>query len=114
MNWCTKKAKVEKKHESGAAAMEPVHGHEPTRHRGTGQNDSHRGRTNWVFWGFVAVAGFFLFTEHRAHLLGWLPYLLLLACPLMHLFMHGGHGGHGGRRHGQGGSSRRENQGERK
>jgi hypothetical protein len=20
----------------------------------------------------------------------------LLACPLMHLFMHGGHGGHGG------------------
>jgi hypothetical protein len=24
--------------------------------------------------------------------LGWLPYLLLLACPLMHLFMHRGHG----------------------
>jgi hypothetical protein len=21
-----------------------------------------------------------------------LPYLLLMACPLMHLFMHGGHG----------------------
>jgi hypothetical protein len=21
---------------------------------------------------------------------------LLLACPLLHLFMHGGHGGHGG------------------
>jgi len=33
--------------------------------------------------------------EHRMHLsglLGWLPYLILLACPLMHLFMHGGHG----------------------
>jgi hypothetical protein len=27
-------------------------------------------------------------------LLIWLP---LLACPLMHLFMHGGHGHHGGR-----------------
>jgi hypothetical protein len=23
-----------------------------------------------------------------------LPYLILLACPLMHLFMHRGHGGH--------------------
>jgi hypothetical protein len=23
-----------------------------------------------------------------------LPYLLLAACPLMHLFMHHGHGGH--------------------
>ena len=28
------------------------------------------------------------------HALGALPYLLLLACPLMHLFMHHGHGGH--------------------
>jgi hypothetical protein len=26
--------------------------------------------------------------------LGALPLLLLLACPLMHLFHHGGHGGH--------------------
>ncbi|HXH04352.1 MAG TPA: DUF2933 domain-containing protein [Candidatus Competibacteraceae bacterium] len=48
----------------------------------------------WVFWGFLAIAGFFLITEHRAHLLGWLPFLLLLACPLLHLLMHGGHGGH--------------------
>jgi hypothetical protein len=42
-----------------------------------------------------AVAGYFLLTEHRAHLFGALPFLLLLACPLMHLFMHHGHGGHG-------------------
>lgn len=52
----------------------------------------------WVFWGFLAIAAFFLFSEHRAHALGALPFLLLLACPLMHLFMHGGHdkdkGGH--------------------
>jgi hypothetical protein len=47
-----------------------------------------------VLIGFLAVAGFFLFTEHRAHLFGFLPYLLLLACPLMHLFHHGGHGNH--------------------
>lgn len=47
---------------------------------------------NWVLIGFVATAAFFLFTEHRTHLLGALPYLLLLACPLMHVFMHGSHG----------------------
>jgi hypothetical protein len=27
--------------------------------------------------------------------LGVLPFLIFLACPLMHLFMHHGHGGHG-------------------
>jgi hypothetical protein len=43
----------------------------------------------------AAVAGYFLLTEHLAHTLGALPYLLLAACPLMHLFMHHGHDGHG-------------------
>lgn len=51
---------------------------------------------------FLAVAAFFLLTEHRAHLFGFLPYLLLLACPLMHLFHHGGHGGHQHGGHGAG------------
>lgn len=49
----------------------------------------------WVFWGFALVAAYFLWTEHRAHLLGILPYLLILACPLMHFFHHGKHGHHG-------------------
>jgi hypothetical protein len=52
------------------------------------------GRTRWVLVGFLAIALFFLLSEHRAHLLGILPYLLLFACPLMHLFHHHGHGGH--------------------
>lgn len=52
----------------------------------------HLSRARWVFYGFLAIAGFLLFTEHRAHVLGILPYLFLLACPLMHLFMHHGHG----------------------
>ena len=43
---------------------------------------------------FLAIAGFFLWEEHRAHLLGILPYLLLAACPVVHLFMHRGHGHH--------------------
>ena len=37
------------------------------------------------------VGGFYLITEHKAHLYGVLPYLFLLACPLMHIFMHRGH-----------------------
>lgn len=44
-----------------------------------------------------AIAAYFLLSEHRAHFFGALPFLLLLACPLMHIFMHHGHGGQGGR-----------------
>ena len=52
---------------------------------------------------FGAIAAYFLLTEHRAHFFGALPFLLLLACPLMHVFMHRGHGGHGGGHAGHGG-----------
>jgi uncharacterized membrane protein len=41
--------------------------------------------------GFMAIAGFFLLTEHTAHVLGVLPYVLVLACPLLHFFMHSKH-----------------------
>ena len=60
-----------------------------------------------VLCSFLAVAGFFLITEHTAHVLGALPWLLLAACPLMHLFMHHGHGGHGGSKDRGGGSVER-------
>lgn len=40
---------------------------------------------------FLGIAAFFLITEHAAHLFGILPYLLLLACPLLHFGMHGRH-----------------------
>jgi hypothetical protein len=66
------------------------------------QNDG--GFRGFVFsrWGvgflvLTAVAGYFLWAEHEAHVklaIPYLPYLLLLLCPLMHLFMHQGHGGH--------------------
>lgn len=65
-----------------------------------------RSRNGLVLLGFLAVAGFFLLTEHTAHLFGALPFLLLLLCPLMHLFMHGGHGGHGGSNQGADGGQR--------
>ena len=46
---------------------------------------------------FLAIAGYFLWQEHEAHILGYLPLILILgACVSMYLFMHGGHGhGHG-------------------
>lgn len=59
-----------------------------------------KSRAKWVFIGFALVAAYFLLAEHKAHVTTWIAqygiFLLLLACPLMHLFMHGGHGGHGG------------------
>ena len=56
-----------------------------------------KSRAGTVFIIFLAVAGFLLAYEHRAHIFtgnGFLIVLLLL-CPAMHLFMHHGHGGHG-------------------
>lgn len=59
-----------------------------------------RGPLRIPFWfgacALLAIAAFFLWTEHRAHLLGALPYLLLALCPFMHFFMHRGHSGHDG------------------
>lgn len=49
-------------------------------------------RSKLVLTGFLLVIAYFLWTEHRAHVIQFLPLLLLASCPLMHLFMHGGHG----------------------
>lgn len=49
----------------------------------------------WVFLAFGAMAVVLLWQEHRAHLLGIIPYLILFACPLMHLLHRGHHRGHG-------------------
>ena len=66
--------------------MRPEHSHDERRSAGAGR---------WVFWGFVLIAAYFLLTEHRAHFIQSLPFLLLIACPLLHMFhRHGGHRGH--------------------
>ena len=57
-------------------------------------------RSKWVFGGFAAIVLLMLAIEHRVHLVAWLPWIILAACPLMHLFMHGRHGTHGS--HGDG------------
>lgn len=66
-------------------------------------------RANIVLIAFLAIAGFYLIAEHRAHVFGYLPFLLLLACPLLHMFMHRGHGGHGGGKHGDSGPTQPTN-----
>jgi hypothetical protein len=43
---------------------------------------------------FMVATGYFLFMEHRAHIVPYLPYLIILLCPLMHIFHHRGHGHH--------------------
>ena len=57
------------------------------------QGLAHR-RMKQVFVLFAIIAGFSLVVEHGTHAIPYLPWLFLLACPLMHVFMHHGHGGH--------------------
>jgi len=42
-----------------------------------------------------AVGIYYLLTEHLTHVTQAVPYLFLLACPLMHLFHGHGHHHHG-------------------
>lgn len=47
-----------------------------------------------VLAGFLALGGYFLWTEHQAHVLDYLPLIVFLGlCLGMHFFMHGSHGG---------------------
>ncbi len=61
-----------------------------------------RNRSNLALLAFLGVGGYFLWTEHQAHVIEALPWVLILGCLLMHLFMHGGHG-HGDDNGDQGG-----------
>ena len=67
-----------------------------------GSECGHRGqpRWGWVFLAFALMAVVLLWQEHRAHVLGVIPYLILFSCPLMHLLHR--------RRHGYGGHSRED------
>lgn len=58
-------------------------------------DEKHQGwlfsRTGLVTICALAILGFLVYEGHGAHILGFAPYLLILACPLMHIFMHHGH-----------------------
>ena len=51
-----------------------------------------RNRNRLVFIAFLAIVGYFLWTEHQAHITPYLTWILLIAALLLHGFMHGGHG----------------------
>jgi len=60
-----------------------------------------RNRTKLPFVVFLVIGGYFLWTEHEANIVAYLPWILVLGCLGMHFFMHGGHGSgnsHGGDR----------------
>ena len=80
----------------------PQHEKSPPQSRRPSGTHGNRPGRSWrqrlAFWLLLGIAAFYLLTEHRAHLLenlAWLPFLLILACPLIHLFGHGHHGSHG-------------------
>jgi hypothetical protein len=49
--------------------------------------------THIVLIGLSVGGGYVLWNRYGDQLVNYLPYLLLLLCPLMHVFMHRGHGG---------------------
>lgn len=60
------------------------------------QASERRRSTMWVgVIGAAALLAFLILNGHGDHLLSLVPLLILLACPLMHMFMHHGHGHHG-------------------
>lgn len=64
-------------------------------HQGINQNyESWLKRHRWISYGALFVIGYYLLTEHREHVLAYLPYLVFAVGPLMHIFMHGGHQHH--------------------
>jgi len=67
-----------------------------------------RSRSGITFGVLGLAAAYFLLTEHLAHTIQALPWVIILLCPLMHVFMHRGHGGHGG---GAGGNHDRDSEG---
>ena len=80
-------------------------------------NDFLKSRAGIVLLTFLAIGGFLLAYEHRAHIFTGNGIIigLLALCVGMHLFMHGGHGGHGGGHdhHGEGRPNRRDEKGEK-
>jgi len=49
----------------------------------------------WSLIGLLVIAGIWLIADQGQHLAPYLPFVFLLGCLAMHLFMHAGHGGHG-------------------
>ena len=54
-------------------------------------SDAFRSYRGWLVLALAIAVGGYLAIWHGAHLAAALPFLVILAaCPLMHMFMHGG------------------------
>lgn len=52
-------------------------------------------RRSGFLWALVgAIVLLLVLTGHGPHAVGYLPFLVLFACPLMHMFMRRGHHDH--------------------
>lgn len=81
-------------HENARESTGPVDElHSSRDHREAPARLGTSGRVALTF--FAAAAGYFLWTEHRAHVIEYLPWGILALCPLMHFFMHRDHAGFG-------------------
>jgi hypothetical protein len=67
-----------------------------------------KSKSGVAFLVFAIAGGYFLVTEHLAHTIYALPYLLILSCPLMHLFMHGNHSHDGSKQSNEGAGDKNE------
>lgn len=65
----------------------------------TVETESRKSVRTWIMWCCIALfalalsAAYFIYRtpdEEGSELFGWLPWLFLALCPLMHFFMHKG------------------------
>jgi hypothetical protein len=73
------------------------HDHHDDPNRGASAAPRYARPSTFLILVLVVAAAYLIWTGHRQHVASFLPYALLLLCPLIHSF---GHHGHGGRRHG--------------
>jgi len=55
--------------------------------------------THILLIGLALTGGYILWGKYQEQLYAFLPYLVLLLCPLMHIFLHRGHGGQDNHKH---------------
>lgn len=65
--------------------------HERHREPPPKNGSSYLSRHRWLTYISLGILAYFLFIEHREHVVPYLPLLIIPACILMHFLMHRGH-----------------------
>ncbi|HHY0847908.1 TPA: DUF2933 domain-containing protein [Legionella pneumophila] len=83
--------------------MSPAFGHHPKSPKPQKEKGFWSSPSGLMAIIIIGIISYYLIVEHGAHIASFLGasslVLLVLLCPLMHLFMHRGHGGHGENHH---------------